>query len=166
MATFDLAASATVAVAPGRLWALLCDTRRYAEWVQGTDSVTRTDGPACAGSSYAEVNPIIGPWKARAHWTVVEFDAPRRQVHRSHDIPMAAAFLVIMEVTPTADGSRVTHTLRATSSWGPLGAVLFAALRSRTRRNNEHSVRNLAEIAIREDAGRGGQSKDAPGIPA
>jgi carbon monoxide dehydrogenase subunit G len=78
MSKLDVTASATVAVAPERIWELLCDTRRYSEWVEGTDAVTRTDGPASAGSTYAEVNPIVGPWKAKTRWKVIEFDAPRR----------------------------------------------------------------------------------------
>jgi carbon monoxide dehydrogenase subunit G len=156
MATFDLPASATVAVPAEQLWKLLCDTRRYAEWVEGTEAVTRTDGPAALGSSYARVNPIIGPWKAKAEWTVVEFDAPRRQVHRSGNIPLAGEFLVIMEVAATAGGSVVTHTLRATSSHGPLGAALFTAMRPLTRRNNEQSVRNFAKLAERERSAMGG----------
>ena len=42
------------------------DTSRYADWVAGTDAVTRTDGPARQGSTYDEVNPILGPWKAKS----------------------------------------------------------------------------------------------------
>jgi hypothetical protein len=57
---------------------------------------------------------------------------------------------VIMEVAPVAEGSMLTHTLRATSSQGPLGAAFFAALRGKTGRNNEQSVLNLGELAARE----------------
>jgi carbon monoxide dehydrogenase subunit G len=160
MATFDLAASATVAVSPESLWELLCDTRRYAEWVEGTEAVTRTDGPARAGSRYAEVNPIVGSWKAKAEWKVIEFDAPRRQVHRSEDIPMTAEFLVIMEVAAASEGSMFTHTLRATSSLGPLGAALFTALRQQTRRNNEKSVQNFVRLATREHSDLGEEAAD------
>jgi hypothetical protein len=74
----------------------------------------------------------------------------RVRVHRSEGIPLAAEFLVIMEVAPTAEGSTVTHTLRGTSSHGLLGAALFTAMRGQTRRNNEKSVRNLAALAVRE----------------
>jgi hypothetical protein len=42
----------------------VCATH-YAEWVEGTADPTRTDGPAREGSTYHEVNPILGPWKAR-----------------------------------------------------------------------------------------------------
>jgi hypothetical protein len=150
MAGFDLSASAVVPISPDRLWALLCDTRRYAEWVEGTEAVTRTDGPAVLGSTYEEVNPILGPWKAKASWTVVEFKAPHHQVHRSEDIPMAAEFLVVMEVEPVGDAAKITHTLRAGSSLGPLGAATFALLERRTRRDNERSVQNFSELACRE----------------
>jgi hypothetical protein len=150
MANFDLSSSAVVPTSPERLWALLCDTHRYAEWVEGTEAVTRTDGPARLGSTYGEVNPIFGPWKARASWTVVEFQAPRRQVHRSEAIPLAAEFLVVMEVAPVGDASKITHTLRASSSRGPLGAALFTLLKGRTRRDNERSVQNFYELACRE----------------
>jgi len=75
------------------MWELLCDTSRFAEWVAATAAVTRTDGPASHGSTYAEVNPILGPWKAKTSWTVVEFDPPRRQVHRTEDIPIASEFV-------------------------------------------------------------------------
>jgi uncharacterized protein YndB with AHSA1/START domain len=150
MANFDLSASAVVPTSPERLWALLCETHRYAEWVEGTEAVTRTDGPAVLGSTYEEVNPIVGPWKAKASWTVVEFEPPHRQVHRSEDIPMAAEFLVVMEVEADGDAVKLTHTLRASSSLGPLGAVTFALLERRTRRDNERSVQNLYELACRE----------------
>jgi len=150
MATIKLTASAVIPAAPERIWELLCDTSRYSEWVAGTDAVTRTDGPASHGSTYAEVNPIVGPWKAKTTWTVVEFDPPRRQTHRTEDIPIATEFLVIMEVAPAGDASTVTITLRSTSSLGPLGAGLFALLKPQTRRDNERSVRSLAELAIRE----------------
>jgi hypothetical protein len=150
MANFDLSAAAVVPTSPERLWALLCDTRRYAEWVEGTEAVIRTDGPAVLGSTYEEVNPILGPWKAKASWTVVEFRAPHCQVHRSEDIPMAAEFLVVMEVAPVDGGSKITHTLRASSSLGPLGAATFALFGRRTRRDNERSVQNFSELARRE----------------
>ena len=60
----EVTAYAVVPAPPDRVWELVCDTSRYAEWVEGTDEVTRTDGPAAPESTYDEVNPILGPWKA------------------------------------------------------------------------------------------------------
>jgi uncharacterized protein YndB with AHSA1/START domain len=150
MASLDVSASATIAVTPEALWDLVCDTSRFSEWVVATAAVTRTDGPARLGSSYAEVNPIVGPWKARTSWVVIEFDAPHRQVHRTTDIPLAREMRVITEIARLEKSSRVTVTLLARSSLGLLGGALFAALGAQTRRDNARSVQNLAALAVRE----------------
>ena len=44
-------AASVLGVPTERVWELLCDTSRYAEWVDGTEAVTRTDGPARQGST-------------------------------------------------------------------------------------------------------------------
>lgn len=150
MASLDVSASARVAVKPEALWDLVCDTARLSEWVAGTEAVTHSDGPARLGSTYGELNPILGPWKAKTDWAVIEFDAPRRQVHRTTDIPLAREFLVITEVEASGDGSKVTITLQGTSSHGLLGGALFAALRSQTRRDNARSLAGLAALATTE----------------
>ena len=143
-------ASRAIAAPPERLWELVSDTNRYAEWVEGTAAVSRPAGPARIGTTYEEINPIAGPWRATARWTVVEFDPPRRQVHRSEDIPIASEFLVIIELAPSGGGSEITVTLQATSSLGLLGACACRVLAGRTRRDNERTVRNLAVLAARE----------------
>jgi len=144
MAEVTFLAQARADVSPEQAWAVVCDTARYAEWVAGTEAVTQTDGPARPGSSYAEVNPMLGPWKARTTWRVVEFDAPRRQVHRTVDIPLVRELLVTMEAEEAPGGCELAITLSATSSHGPLGAALFKLLAGRTRRDNERTVANLA----------------------
>jgi carbon monoxide dehydrogenase subunit G len=150
MARIEVTASEKIAASPERLWELVCDTSRYADWVEGTDAVTRSDGPARAGSTYDEINPIVGPWRAKTRWTVIEFDPPRRQVHRTEDIPFASEFLVIIEVAPSGAASEITLTLQANPSLGVLGASILGTLKSQTRKDNERSVRNLAELAARE----------------
>lgn len=141
----------TVPASPAAVWELLCDTSRYAEWVVGTDEVTRTDGPARDGSSYDERNTILGPWKARTAWRVTEFDAPRRQVHVSGDVPLAREFAVVMEVAPEGEGSRVTLILRGEMR-GPLGALFGKAMRPGVERNNRRTVEQFAELVGREGA--------------
>lgn len=150
MAQIEVTASAVIAAPLERLWELVSDTGRYAEWVAGTAAVSRTDGPAREGSTYDEINPIVGPWRAKTRWTVVEFDPPRRQVHRTENIPFSSEFLVIIELAPSGDGSQVTFTLQAKSSVGVLGASILSVLKSQTRKDNERTVRNLAELAARE----------------
>ena len=153
MAHLEVAATTPVAAPPERAWEVLCDTARYAEWVEGTDEVTRTDGPAAPGSTYDEVNPVLGPWKAKTHWTVTEFDPPRRQVHSADGIPGAKSFEVVMEVVPVADACEVTMTLRGETGLGPLGAAFAALQKGQLQKQNRSSVESLAErIAAPETA--------------
>ena len=147
MAQLLVRARASLSAPPERVWELLSDTTRYAEWVAGTDEVTRSDGPARAGSTYDEVNPILGSWKARSRWTVTEFDPPRRQVHRAEGLPLTS-FEVVMEVAPVGEAaSEVTITLQGTSSAGPVGTMFVRLMRPQVERDNRRSVQRLAELA-------------------
>ncbi len=146
----EVTASAIVAAPSEDVFALLSDTARYSEWVTGTNSVTRTDGPAAEGSTYDEINPVLGPWKAKTHWRVVEHEAPRRMRHETGDIPLSSQFVVVMEVAPEGDGSRVTLTLRGEPAFGPIGSTFAALMRGQVERDNRHSVEAFAELATRE----------------
>jgi carbon monoxide dehydrogenase subunit G len=146
----EVTASAMVPAAPEGVFELLADTARYSEWVTGTDAVTRTDGPSREGSTYDEVNPILGPWRARTHWRVVEHEAPRRMRHETGDIPLSSRFVVVMEVTPEGGGSRVTLTLRGEPALGPIGSTFAALMKGQVERDNRRSVEAFAELATRE----------------
>jgi len=146
----EVTASAVVPASAERVFELLCDTERYPEWVTGTNAVTRTDGPAVEGSTYDEVNPILGPWKASTHWTVVEHTPPRRSVHTTDDIPLSSRFDVVMEVASEDDASEVTMTLRGEPAYGPIGAVFARVMQGQVERDNRRSVEAFAELAARE----------------
>jgi carbon monoxide dehydrogenase subunit G len=146
----EVTASAIVPAPPEDVFALLSDTARYSEWVTGTDAVTRTDGPASEGSTYDEVNPILGPWKANTQWRVVEHEPPRRSVHSTGDIPLSSHFEVAMEVAPEGDASRVALTLRGEPALGPIGAVFARLMKGQVNRDNRRSVEDFAELATRE----------------
>jgi carbon monoxide dehydrogenase subunit G len=148
--SLEVTASAIVLGSPDDVFALLCDTQRYPEWVTGTDAVTRTDGPAAGGSTYDEVNPILGPWKAKTHWRVAEHEAPRHSLHSTGDIPLSSHFEVVMEVAPEGDGSRVTITLRGEPAYGPIGALFARLMQGQVDRDNRSSVEAFAELATRE----------------
>jgi carbon monoxide dehydrogenase subunit G len=147
---FEVTASAIVSARPDRVFELLSDTARYSEWVTGTDAVTRTDGPASEGSTYDEINPILGPWKAKTHWRVVEHSPPRLSRHETGDIPLSSHFEVVMEVAPEGEGSMVTQTLRGTPSLGPIGSLFANLMRGQVDRDNRRSVEAFAELATRE----------------
>jgi carbon monoxide dehydrogenase subunit G len=146
----EVTASAIVAASPEDVFALLSDTARYSEWVTGTEAVTRTDGPAAEGSTYDEINPVLGPWRAKTHWRVVEHEAPRRTRHETGDIPLSSHFQVVMEVAPEGDASRVTMTLRGEPALGPVGAVFARIMHGQVERDNRRSVEAFAELATRE----------------
>jgi carbon monoxide dehydrogenase subunit G len=146
----EVTASAVVPAPAERVFELLCDTARYPEWVTGTNAVTRTDGPAREGSSYDEVNPILGPWKASTTWRVVEHTPPRRSVHTTGDIPLSSRFDVVMEVASEGDVSEVTMTLRGEPAYGPIGAVFARFMQGQVERDNRRSVEAFAELATHE----------------
>jgi carbon monoxide dehydrogenase subunit G len=141
----SVTASAVAPAPPERVWELLCDTSRYAEWVEGTAAVTRSDGPARPGSTYDELNPIVGPWKARTSWTVAEFEPPRRQVHTSGDLPLLRRFDVIMELAPEGEATRVTLTLRGEPA-GLAGRAFGRAMQPLIARDNRRTVANLVAL--------------------
>jgi carbon monoxide dehydrogenase subunit G len=150
----SVTASTVVSAAPERIWDLISDTTRYAEWVQGTEKVTRSEGPAREGSTYDEVNPILGPWKARTTWTVVEFAPLHRQVHTSGDIPLASHFDVIMELESHGTTTRFTLTLQATPALGPVGLGFERLMRRMVERDNRKTADNLVELVRREQVER------------
>ena len=146
----EVTASAIVPASADQVFDLISDTARYSEWVTGTDAVTRTDGPAAEGSTYDEVNPILGPLKAKTRWRVVEHEAPRRSRHETGDIPLSSHFAEDTEVTPEGDASRVTITLRGEPALGPVGAIFARLMRGQVERDNRRSVEAFAELATRE----------------
>jgi carbon monoxide dehydrogenase subunit G len=146
----EVTAYTVVPAPPERVWELVCDTSRYAEWVDGTDAVTRTDGPAAPGSTYDEVNPILGPWKAKTRWTVTEFEAPRRMVHRGTGLPLSEQFDVIFELAQEGDSTGFRQTLRGKPALGPVGALFVRLMEGQVARDNQRSVENLAALAARE----------------
>ena len=68
-------------------------------------------------------------------------------MHRSEDIPFASERLVITEITPSGDGSEVTSKLRAQAALRVMGASIPRLRKSQPRKDNERTVRKLAELA-------------------
>lgn len=146
-------ASTHVPAPPEQVWDLISDTTRYAEWVEGTDAVTRTDGPAWEGSTYDEANTLLGPWKARTNWRVTEYTPHRRQVHTSTDVPLAKRFEVVMELEPQGEGTLFVVTLNAQPSLGPVGALMARLMRGVADAENRRTVANIADLVSLERAG-------------
>ena len=147
----DLRATETIAAPVADVWRIASDTARYPEWIAGTLEVTRTDGPARLGSTYAEVNRVAGPIKGTSHWTVIEYDAPRRQVHRDASIPFARYFDAIIE-TAEAGAGRTSFTLgiRGESRLGPIGALVMRLLSGSLGKANRQNAARFRQLVERE----------------
>lgn len=146
----SVVSSVTVPVPQERAFELLSDTSRYAEWVEDTLEVVRTDGPATEGSTYDEVNRVAGPLKGRSTWTVTEHEPPRRSLHVGEGIAIARAMSVEFEASPVDGGAtEVTFTFRYQPAFGPLGGLLASAGLHRQVaagfRKTAESFRRLAE---------------------
>jgi uncharacterized protein YndB with AHSA1/START domain len=149
---FSVTASTVIPAPPERVWEIISDTTRYAEWVERTAEVPRSVGPARQGSVYEEVNAVLGPWKARTTWTVVEFAPPLRQVHTSADVPLARRFDVIIELEPKGPATLMTLTLRGTPALGAVGLLFGRLMTGRVERDTRKTVENLVELVRREQA--------------
>lgn len=147
----SISVSRTIAAPREAVWSLLCDTDRYSEWVANTCAVTRTDGDAEIGATYEERNVVIGPWRTTSRWTVIEFDPPRRQVHRGMGITFLSEARLVIELTEAAPGStEITIAFEYETSMWPLGAVVDLVVGKKLRHNQAVTLDNLAAIAERE----------------
>lgn len=149
----------SVSVPLGReeAFALLCDTSRYAEWVEDTLEVTRTDGPAEQGSTYDEVNRMAGPIKGRSRWRVTEHEPPIRSLHEGEGLPLAARMSVEFEARAVSDDStEVVFTFRYVPALGPLGAVLAkAGLHRQVSAGFSKTAQSFRRVAEAEAASEG-----------
>jgi hypothetical protein len=93
-----------IAASPRDLWRVLCDIERYSEWAPWTLHARRVDRPAGLGVAYEEHGRVLSPLVGPSRWRIVEFDAPRRQVHRAEAVRLAVAFDRIFELASDGEG--------------------------------------------------------------
>jgi len=144
-----ITASTTLQSSPETVWRLASDTARYAEWVENTLRVIRTDGPAQPGVTMEELTRIAGPWKSVTRWRVTEFDPPRRQVHEGEGVATAKDMAVVIELVPEGERTRFDLTVRYTPRFGPIGALLDLVVRGSIARSQRRSVEAFAAIVVR-----------------
>jgi hypothetical protein len=145
--TISTAATTEVRADPDLAWALLSDTRRYAEWVKGTLEVTGGDAIALPGVVYTERNQVAGPITAKATWRVVEVDRARGfQRHESTDVPTCRYVAIDTEVVPIASGSRITIRLEAEVTAGVLTPLVAPLLLRTIAASNRATIDNLTAL--------------------
>ena len=148
-----IVASVDLPQPPGTVWEYLCDTTRYAEWVESTLKMIRVDGPARLGATYQERTRISGPWKSTTTWRVTEFDPPHRQVHEGVGVSTAKDMSLELTLSPDGDGTHLTMTIRYTPRFGPIGVAIDRAVESKVQRAQQRSALAFGALIARESAG-------------
>ena len=123
--------SSEIRVPPQRAWELMCDAKRYGEWVIPTDEVLEApDGPIEAGTVYRE-HGGIPPFKGDSEWHVTAFEPMRRQVHVGDDGVMTMTLEILME--PVDAGTKLTLDIDFEPRWfmKPMVLVMWALLMGR-----------------------------------
>jgi hypothetical protein len=97
-------ASAIVDESPDRVWELYADIPGSVEWIPFVEEVLYVRGPSGLGQSYGERTRFLGMTNV-SDWLIVEWDWPRRQVHRSTTRLMDTD--LVIEIERIGDGTRL-----------------------------------------------------------
>jgi hypothetical protein len=140
-----------IAASPREVWKVVSEIERYAEWGPWTRAVRRADGPMGLGAAYEERSRLLVPVVAVSRWRIVEFDPPRRQVHRAETAPLAATFDRIFELAADGTGGTwLTLAVRYRPALGALGRVLDrVALRSLHARRLPQTLEGIDRLTQR-----------------
>lgn len=129
-----------------RVWDVLDDTSRYAEWVPQTLEVTRNDGEAVVGATYDERNTVVGPIKGSSRWRVVERDPGRSSLHEGEGLPLVKNLSIEFRTEAAGESTEVTSTLRYDPTLGPVGALIDKLAHGQTVAAQEQALVNLDEL--------------------
>lgn len=134
------------------VWAVVDDTSRYAEWVDGCLEVTHHHGSATVGHTYGERNSTLGPLTATTTWTVLEVEPRARRVDAGDGLAPLRDVRNVFTFTPTSDGRGTVMTYEVTyrlalGPFGPvIGPVLAAVLGRSLPREFQRSMQNLETV--------------------
>jgi hypothetical protein len=107
------------------VWVILSQVERYADWAPWIRVARHVDGRSGLGMAYEERSRLLTPLAATSRWRVIEFDRPRRQVHRAEEVALAATFERIFELASDgAGGTWLTVAVRYRPGLGVLGRLL------------------------------------------
>lgn len=146
----DVAETLVIAAPVERVWALLSDTGRYAEWVETCLEVTYHHGEAALGGIYKEVGHGLGPLPVHTTWRVAEIVAPRYRRDTGTGMPLVTGLESIFELAPDDDGAgRTVFTWRNRyrPALGAVGRRIDALQQGELRGMMRRSMSRLAEIA-------------------
>ncbi|WP_194861954.1 SRPBCC family protein [Dietzia sp. SYD-A1] len=133
------------------IWAVIDDTARYAEWVDGVLEVTAHHGTATVGETYSEHNRTLGPLTTRSVWTVGTIEPHSLRVDSGtgfaplHDMVNTFRF----EPIGTA-ATLMTYRVDCRVGLGPLGHLLAPVLRSSLSGQFRRSMARLEDVVLAE----------------
>ncbi|WCB94399.1 hypothetical protein DSM104299_03133 [Baekduia alba] len=126
-----------IAASPREVWQVLGEVERYVEWGGWMRAVRRVDRPAGLGAAYDERSRLLAPVVVSSRWRIIDFDPPRRQVHRAESAPLAVKYDRVFELASDGlGGTWLTLAVQYRPALGALGRLLdrIALRRIQTRR--------------------------------
>ena len=136
-----------IKASPEQVWALLCDVKRFPEWVEFTERIVEEPvGAMAVGSTWREYGGVP-PFKSEMQWRMTEFDAPRHQVQIGEE--KQAQIELTMELTPVGEGTRIRAQMdfEPRGMMMPLSKIMWPLLmRGRAQRAMQGSFANAKRI--------------------
>lgn len=141
-------ATVDIGAAPGVVWELYCDARRYPELTDPCQRMVDVPaGPMGEGYTYKEYGGV-GPFRGESTWTVTEFRPQCRQVHQGDDGTMRIHLEI--DIESTDGGCRLSQNMGVE----PRGATRFGVavlwplfMRRMLQRSMDRTVANFKKAA-------------------
>lgn len=149
-AHFEISERAIIPAPVDRVWEVISNTARYAEWVAAVLEVTDHHGPAEVGKTYSERNRTLGPLTTRSVWTVQEIDPLRRRVDTGTGFDPLREMTNIFEFRPVETGTEMTYAVRYQITPAPFGHLLHRIVQPGTRQGMQTSMSNLSDLLVAE----------------
>lgn len=132
---------------PERVFAILADAARYADWVVGSQRVREADPDFPTPGARFHHSVGVWPFVVRDHTEVVESDPPRRLKLEAKARPFGCA-TITLELVPQDGGTCVTMVEDPSGYTAPLRLVPLVHVLTRLR--NAESLRRLEALARRD----------------
>ena len=143
-------ASTVIEAAPKRVWDLYADVAHSAEWIPFVEEVLSVSDPLGPGEWYRERTRFMRISDV-SEWRIVEWDAPRRQLHRSSNKQIDMD--LVIEIEAIGGGARVRQEAVLTSKMpGLLGQLHEGAFGFVARSGLEQAVAAAKRELERTDA--------------
>ncbi|MFE3001170.1 SRPBCC family protein [Nocardia sp. NPDC059246] len=147
---FEISERAVIPAPVERVWEVVSDTGRYAEWVAAVLEVTDHHGTAELGKTYSERNRTLGPLTTRSLWTVREIEPLRRRVDTGVGFEPLREMTNIFEFRPVDGGTEMTYAVRYRIDPALFGRLLHRVVQPGTRQGMRASMSNLADLIVAE----------------